>query len=202
MGNTYIVYTEALLDDKWRCIDGYYMHKPYGKDKEELRLFSTYENGSRSYFGETYTELEHIGKRALFTELSQEIQECYKELKYVSNWCGEDTDEISTVVVVPYKTFDGHVPKGYSRHAIIHKDLIAAFESGDREEIWQDDEIDFNKLSDIEKQCYQYYEWDDPYGWEYNFKHLKKYVDHTINKYCNNEWLLDDPEIRLVVFCL
>lgn len=202
MSNTYIIHTEMKLDDAWRCIDGLYMHKPYGKDKEELTLFSTYENGSRSSFGSTYDELRYIGRETKFSDLSKEVQEAHPSLKYKTNWYGKDTKEEACWLTVPLDDFNNHIPRGYSKHGVIHKDHIADYESGEIDELYEDDNIDFSKLSDLEKQCYQYYEWDYKWSWQYWFKILKDKVDHTVNKYYNNEWLIDSHEVRLVVFCL
>lgn len=203
MGNTYLIYTEMMIDGKWRCIDGYYYHKPYGKNKERLRLMTTYENGSRSYFGETYQELKSIGDMIKFSDLSKEIQDEHPGLRYEYNIYGEENkDKEAYYVVVGYDDFNRKVPKNYSNHAIIHKDRIAAYENSEIDEIWQDEDIDYGKLSDLEKQCYQYYEWDSKWGWQYYFKHLKELVDFTINKYLINEFLFEEHKVRLVVFKL
>ena len=203
MGTTYIIYTEAFIDNEWRCIDGWYKTKPYGKSEEELHLMSTHENSSRSYFGDAYSELEAIGKSTKFSELSKEIQEENPDLRYKYNWSGEKTEEESSYVTIDYLIFNNHVPKGFSNHGIIHKDKIAAFECGDIDGIWQDDEIDFSKLTELEMKCYEYYEWDHHWDWQYWFKKIKELVDFTVGKYRNNEWSwYDEQKIRLVVFAL
>ncbi len=202
MGNTYIIHTEMKIDDKWKCIDGWYMHKAYNKDEEELTLFATYENGPRSYFESTYDELRHIGRKVKFSDLSKEVQDAYQSLKYRENWFGEDTKEEAYYTVVPLDDFCNHVPKGYSNHAVIHKNRIADYESGEIDELCEDDTIDFKNMSELEKQCYQYYEWDNHWDWRYWFKILKEKIDYTVNKYYNNEWLFDNNEVRIVVFCL
>ena len=193
MSNTYLIYTEMLIDGEWRCIDGYRMHKSYGRDEEKMTLFCTYENGSRSSFGETYEELKCIGRKARLGDLSKEVQ---------GGFSGDIDEDWFECVVVPCDDFMSHVPEGYSYHAIIHKDQIADYESGEIDELWQDDGIDFSKMSDLEKQCYEYYEWDDHCSWQYWFKQLKEMIDFTVNKYYNNEWLLNGNEVRIVVFCL
>lgn len=202
MSNTYLIYTEMFIDGEWRCIDGSRMHKSYGRDEEKMTLFCTYENGSRSYFGSTYEELKTIGTRTNFTKLSKEIQAEHPKLKYWINWAGDSTEEEASYITVSYEDFKAHVPNRYSRHAIIHKDRIADYESGEVDELWEDDEIDYSNLSDLQKQCYQYYEWDDRWSWQYWFKKLKDMVDYTVRKYSNNEWLIENNEVRIVVFCL
>lgn len=202
MGNTYVIYTEANIDGKWRCIDGFYYHKPYGEIEEKLCLMATYINGSRSYFGETYDELRHIGRSTPFTDLSPEIQEHEKGAKYSESFFGNDSDDkkIASYITVPLKDFLDHTPKGFQYHGIYHKNTIAMYENGEIEDLWQDEEIDYSNLSKKEKKCYDYKEWDDPCGWQYNFKKLKERIIHTINKYECNEWCIDSPEYRIVVF--
>ena len=203
MGNTYFIHTEAKIDDAWRCIDGYYMHKPYGKDKEGLTLFTTYENGSRSSFGEAYEKLCEIGHEVKFSNLSKEVRKAHPGLKYLYDFCNNDEKkEESCYPVVELATFNAHVPKGYANHGIIHKDYIEQFECGDRDVLWEDESVDFGKLSDLEKQVYQYYEWDEYNNWQYHFKHLKNRIDATVEKYINNEWIFEHLEVRIVAFCL
>lgn len=202
MSNTYLIYTELFIDNEWRCVDGYRMHKTYGENEEKMSLFCTFENGSRSSFGGTYSELEVIGRQVLFSELSKEIQQEHPSLKFEHSWTGEEIDTEAYYLTISYADFKAHVPTGMSRHAILHKDIIADYESGEIDEIWQDDDIDFSSLSDIEKQCYQYYEWDSHWSWQYWFKILLEKIDFTINKYINNEWIFDSPDARIVAFCL
>ena len=201
MGTFYNIYVEAYVNNKWRCIDGYYPHKPYGKDEYTQRLYSLYENGSRSYFGDTYLKLREIGNLTKFSDLSEEIQNFCPELKYEYYW-GDEADkdrEEACYTTVPVKVFQNAVPKGFSNHGVIHKDYISAYETHEMDEIWEDDKVDWDEIPEIKKQCYQYYEWDNRYEWQYYFKHINEFVNHEIMKYKNNEWTVDDPDFRLVV---
>lgn len=202
MGNTYLIYTEAKIDDKWRCIDGYYYHKPYGKSEEKLSLYCTYINGSRPYFGNTYDKLCEIGQKTKFSDLSQEIQNEHPNLKYEINWHGEDAKKEAYYVTVDLQTFNDTVPAGFQNHAVIHKDTIELYKNGELDELYQDEELDFNKMTDLERECYVYYEWDDHYSWQYHFKELKDIINYTVIKFYHNEYMFDRYECRLVVFCL
>ena len=202
MGNTYLIHTEAKIDEHWRCIDGFYMIKHYGKTEEQLDLYCTYINGSRSAFGEAYEQLRHIGNNTTFSDLSEEIQKHYPSLRYELSWNGSDNDEEASYVTVSWKTFVDNVPKGYQYHGILHKDTIFSYENGDIYELYPPDELNLSSMTDLERQCYQYYEWDDEYGWPKFFKIVKEYAEVTINKYLINAWEFDDVEFRLVVFCL
>ena len=201
MGTTYLIYTEAKIDDKWRCIDGFLNIKSYDGE-EKLRLATTYENGSRSYFGSTYDELRELGHFTLYSELSKEVKEAHPSLRYKYSWDGEEAKEEESYLVVPYKAFVEKCPSGFSKHGIIHKDDIFLFENREIEELYQEDELDFSKMSELEKQAYKYYEWDNPFDWPCYFKVIKGDVEHTIDKYMTNSWIFERPEIRLVCFAL
>ena len=202
MGDTYLIYTEMKIDGKWRCIDGYRYYKPYSKNEEKLALYCTYINGSRSYFGDTYDKLREIGSMTKFSDLSQEIQNEHPGLKYESNFYGEDTKNEACYVTVNLNTFYDMVPPGFQCHGVIHKDVLELYKTGEIDELYQDEDLDFNNMTDIEKQCYEYFEWDNKYSWFYYFKKLKDIVTNTVNKYYNNEFEFETNETRLVVFCL
>lgn len=201
MGALYLIYTEARIDDEWVCIDGYYETKSIRTGDKHLSLAATYENGSRSCFGSTYDELRHIGEYELFSNLSSEIKKQHSGLKYKYDLYMKQTDEEESYLVIPYNLFLEKCPNVFSKHGIIHKDTIFAFEHGEIDDLYTDDEIDFSKMTELERQVYRYYEWDDLYDWPHFFKEIKKCVEHTIDKYMMNSWaLIDRPEVRLVCF--
>lgn len=208
MGNTYYLYLEARVKERtgverWKCINGFYKEIPYGKTEEELRLSHLVVNGSRSYFGETYDKLHEIGTMTPFTELSREIQEAHPGFKYVySGWSNEKTDEIERYVTVPVTAFRACVPKGFKYHGVYHKDAIARFESGESEELWNEEDVDFSKMDPLEKQCWAYKEWDSPESWEKNFKDIDERIRSAEQQYVTDTWDFDEHEMRIVAFCL
>ena len=123
-------------------------------------------------------------------------------LKYESNFYGEDTKNEACYVTVNLNTFYDMVPAGFQCHGVIHKDVLELYKTGEIDELYQDEDLDFNNMTDIEKQCYEYFEWDNKYSWFYYFKKLKDIVTNTVNKYYNNEFEFETNETRLVVFCL
>lgn len=200
MGNSYILHTEARINGVWKCIDGYYMLKRYGETEEHLRLATTYESESRSYFGSTYEKLKELSKRVLFSELSKEIQDAYPDWKYDEDIYGESVEKEAYYRAVSLRTFDKYVPNTFSKHGIVHKDKISEFESGDIGELWDESE-DIAELPELTKSLYQYYEWDDHDGWQIHFKQLKQRIDETVGKYFQNSWEFDfEGEIRIVIF--
>lgn len=71
MSTSYLLYTEAYIDNKWVCINPTF-------EKEGKRcLAMTYESGSRSYFNQTADKIEEIGGRLRFEDLSAELQARY-----------------------------------------------------------------------------------------------------------------------------
>ena len=202
MSSTYYIYTEAKIRNKWRCIDGTYFYVPYGKTEEKTALMATYINGSRSYFEETYEEICRIGNMIPFTELSPEVQAEHPGAKHVEYFLsGKDSDEITTWPVVDWNVFKNHVPKGYQYHGVYHKNSIEAFNNGEIKDLWEDESVDLSKLTDIERQCYEYKEWDSEYSWQHGFKEIKDYVGDTIRKFLINDWSVENLEYRIVAFC-
>lgn len=209
MGNVYLLYLEAKVregaekKERWKCINGYFRDIPYGKTEEVLSLSHLLVSGSRSYFGETYDELCEIGDRTPFTELSKEIQEEHPDLKFAwDGWTGEKKDTIADYVTVPVDVFRRHVPDGFQYHGIYHKNAIESFRTGETEEIWEDENVDFGKMDALEKQCYEYFEWDSPFGWQKNFKNIAERIDFTVKQYVTDTWNFENPEMRIVAFCL
>ena len=203
MGNTYFGHLEAKINGKWKCIDGWYKTTPRGKTEEEFRLSCLFQSGSRSYFEETYDELRVIGTMTPFTELSEEVQEAHPGLKYEYNLIpSEEPDRIAKYATVSMQTFRSRVPKNFQYHGVYHKDDVEAYESGETDELWNETEPDFKNMDPLEKQCWTYKEWDNPYGWQKHFKEISRNVDFTVGKYMADAWEFEEPEMRIVAFRL
>jgi len=203
MSTYYYIYTEVNINGKWICIDGMVpeikrnsSNSIFNENKIEYKIEETYWNGSRSYFGEAYDKLYLWGKQIGFKNLSQELKDRWKsrlESELEKKYC-------EPALVVNYKYIDKNID--YSKfdfHCVMHKDRIFKFESGDIEEMWPQ-ENDFSKVSDIEKQEYQYYEWDDPMGWNHALKDVKRCVEHEISRFRSRNDIWDDTfEYRVVI---
>lgn len=205
MSTTYLLYTEAKIDGVWRCIDGYIPYKFHRDEQEKYHLMTLYENGSRSYFGDTYTEMRSIGTSVLFSELSQEVQEEHPNLMYEDNFWHTDRDKDEKVearyTVVPMNTLENHVPKSHEYHGVYHKNMISAFESGEIEYLSEDDDLDLKSLTEEEAKCYKYYEWDSPMGWYKFFKYISDIFRWTVEKY-ERYTFIEVEDARIVVFAL
>ena len=204
MGNTYLLYTEAKIKGVWRCIDGYIPMKHYGDDEEKQTLMTLYESGSRSLFDDTYTEIKSIGNMVLYSDLSGEVQDEHPGLMYFDPYIDLFNKEDKTEArfpVVSRERFFNHIPDGYEFHGVYHKDMIAAFESGEIDYLYRDTDVDIKSLSKEEAKCYKYYEWDSPSGWWHYFKKIKDALCSTIEKYVRNTYN-EIEDVRIVAFKL
>ena len=200
MSTYYNVYTEAKIDGKWRCIDGYLHHVPYGEDKEELCLSTLYFNGSRSYFSDAYDRLREIGEMVPFSALSEEVKKEWTGMEYEEYfWNPGEPKKETRILTVSLDSFKASMPKGYECHGVCHKDTIVAYENGDIGEPYDESrEVDLSKLTQLEQNAYLYYEWDSPYSWNARFKEIKKNLDVTLEKYFDMNYVTPE-KIRLVI---
>ena len=173
MSMSYFLYTEALIDDKWFCIN------PAFEKEGKRRIAMTYESGSRSYFGQTADKIEEIGGALRFEDLSAELQERYESCK---------DSEYVRIMAAEVDAMRGCLPSRqvHEFHGIVRKDSVFAYESGDIEEPYEAVTPEqYAKLDYVEKQLYQYYEWDDPMGWFVHFKEILEHVDWQIHDWQN-----------------
>ena len=207
MGTDYFIYVEAQIGNKWISIDPVVpkLHKDDDGNYDgtyELSHCHSYWNGSRSYFGETFTKLRRIGYEMKFSDMSEEVQTHWKHAIEVE---GDDTDEpnwYASPVCVDYDVFCRYVDKKkFDSHGIVSKDMLFAYENGDTEELYSVDHDDFIELTPEERQAYTYHEWDEPYGWNGHFKDIYDAVYPHITDFNEENWIWDDDGIkyRLVV---
>lgn len=204
MSTSYFVYAEARINDKWVLINGKIPEYKWDWDEEaytdefQYKVAPTYYNGSRSYFGDASDKLKDIGRCGKFRELSDALKEEW------SNSTQNENDGNSIYYhpfIIDYTKFKDYAnPKYFTHHGLIHKDMIFSFEHDDIEELWQNSEIDFSKISEEEKQLYTYYEWDEPYDWAFHFKQILKNLDCQIEQFFDmNYYRCEDIPIRLVL---
>lgn len=200
MSTNYIIYTEAKIGDEWHCIDPLTLRVGAKEEDNKYRLSRTYENGSRSYFGEAAEKLENMSVRFSFEALSDEFR------KICESWMIEP-EELPKYVerccyVIPLDAIRDAVTafKGKTNHGLIHKDCIAEYEAGDTAEIY--DQIspqEFSELDDEAKKVYQYYEWDDPAHWLPYLRTILNRATYRLSMFENDNYLLDPPEARLIL---
>lgn len=189
MGADYTLYTEVKRKDgNWHAMNGMY----YSEKEEQYVLSETYWNGSRTYFNNTYNKIKEIGKSIKASELSEDVLK--KE-----DWVKEDTD--APIISVSWKELQKAIPKTNRKElsGFVAKRNIWAYEN-DNDEICEylSGEM-YRALSEEEKKEYEFYEWDDRYGWYSNLKYIAEKVTCQISDYMtvNNMW--EEPEdIRIV----
>ena len=190
MGSYYRLYTEVKVGDEWICIN--HMYPDIEKENKEY-LSVTYYSGSRSFFHETAEKLEELGHRTARSNLSRTLQERFSEFRDQENffWC----------TVTDFEEMKGVIPNGYNRkenHAFVHKNTVFAYESGELDDIYDYlNAEEYGKLSETQKQVYQYYEWNDEMGW---YKHFLEIIEHVKWQLFEWDWVNEGSydEVRIV----
>ncbi len=215
MSTTYLLYTEAKINDVWVCVCPYVRYKKNGKEKESM--VTTYESGSRSYFGNTYDKLRELNIGIHFPEdLSPELKKHFyddvlaqadKEKNEYYN--PENTIQYykQVIVCVPLNTMQNALPAlselRYQHCGLFHKDDVYRYETGETEYIEPVKHTKYAKLDEKEKKAYIYYEYDDPMDWPYYFKKIIQLAHQDVGRYIDAtaNWG-EDPEIRIIAFAL
>ncbi len=169
MSTSYYLYTEAYVGDKWICINP-------GFDKDgKRRIATTYENGSRTYFGQTADKIEEIGGVLRFDEMSAELQLLFED-------CRDSRDVRILTANVNSMRVCMRSGQTHEHHGIVLKDSVFEYESGDIEDLYESISAEeYAQLDEVSKQLYQYYEWDDPMGWFVYFKEILEHVHWQIH---------------------
>ena len=199
MSTNYWIYTEARVNDKWYAIDGIvpFLTEKDGYISVTMRQSNTYWNGSRSYFSEAYDKLREIGRFGQFSELSDAVKKEWKESVKEEE---EGHTPYADVSIVKLADFDRNVQMDtHDYHGIVHKNAIFSYEHGDIEELYPAEHEELDGLTPEEMKQYQYYEWDNPFGWLARFKTIKERVHNVIATYVDTNYLVDADEYRLVV---
>lgn len=198
MSTTYLLYTEAKVDGKWYTISGTVPRiiEENGAVSVKEKLSTTYESGSRSYFGETYNKLFEIGRYGKFSELSDALKNEFNESLREEEEKGVTYGDL---VIVSHSVFTKYAVKDqYDHHGLLHRDTIFAFENGDLDDVCGVDHSDIEDMSDEELKQYQYYEWDDTMGWLRYFKIIHTNMACEISKFLNVNYWKDPEDYRLV----
>ena len=202
MSNSYFLYTEVKTDKGWECVD------PYLPKDGKWILTETFESGSRTYFGETFDELRHLG-----TTNPQDLSEAVLAVHPMPKEDKEDAifHESEYLkqnrVAIPLTVIQNKLPKNNQKQhsGFYHKDRIYEFENGEREDLFECDiePEDYAKLpQEMKDKLYVYYEWDEPWGWPMHFRTIVEEADRRIYvwKNINQRWF-DELEARIIAFC-
>ena len=172
MGTEYEVYTVGTVHGKRKCLNGYVFN-----DKGDKKLTSTYWNGSRTYFSNTYQKLYEIGSRATAASIPDNLKEAILD----NQWEGYDINEsefleVSLSDILKVLPKDGvHDMCGFFSHESLLRVEFDGLSYSDAEYI---DTEQYAGLSKGGQKQYKYIEWDDDFGW---LKHLRKIVSLVQN---------------------
>ena len=200
MSTYYEIHTEVKVGEVWHCVDPLVLHVKTQYHEQEYILGSTYENGSRSFFGRSADKLQELSERFTFDDLSEELKADFMKWRIPPE---EIPDEVMRYsYCIPLDQVRKAVSKinGKANHAIVPKDQIVAFETGDADGIY--DHIspkEYSKLDEEAKKVYQYYEWDDWMQWECHFKKILESADWHIGEFLNANCIESIKESRLIL---
>jgi len=200
MSTYYEIHTEVKFGEVWHCVDPLVLHVKTQYHEQEYILGSTYENGSRSFFGRSADKLQELSERFSFDDLSEELKADFMKWRIPPE---EIPDEVMRYsYCIPLDQVRKAVSKinGKANHAIVPKDQIVAFETGEADGIY--DHIspkEYSKLDEEAKKVYQYYEWDDWMQWECHFKKILESADWHIGEFLNANCIESIKESRLIL---
>ena len=193
MSTYYFLYTEAVVDGKRVCLDGYVKRL----NKDEMSLTMTYENGSRSYFGDAADEFRQLGYVVKFAELSDELKENFK------GWDEDDSGCYSDIWAVDWDVFKDAVPDRdeYQYHGWVSKDDMHRYKTHSTDlDIELIDPTEFRNMSPEEKKLYEYFEYDDNMSWEYYFKIIRDRVVGTMARWESVNYTVELKDVRIIMF--
>lgn len=192
MGNEYYVYTEAKINNTWFCINPltFKINKNENKKTEAL-IAPTYWNGSRTSFSAAFRKIKEEGKKILYTELSKDLQEEYKDYK-------EDVYAITipTSLIKKYVSNDDMFEcSGF----VTEKDIFDyKYEHGEIYEYLTLEE--YLNLPEEAQKLYKAFNWNNIDGWYSKFKDIyenNKYVEYS---FFDANPHISDVDIRFIVF--
>lgn len=204
MSVSYYVYTEIQINGKWIAVNALVPSFKWDSqnnkylDQYTYKLGETYYNGSRSYFREANDKLEQIGQAIKYSDCSNAVKEIWKS----SVEAEERGDAWSVPIAVSFSDFERYVDVNkFDRHGIIHKDQIFDWENCDADDLYPVDPDEYFKMTDEEKKQYQYYEWDDPFGYNRVFKEIYKNAVREIESFKEQNFMIGAEALptRLII---
>ena len=205
MSASYTFFVEAKINGNWRCINNLVPHFEKERDSGECEnkceyvMTDTYWNGSRSYFSRAFEKYCELGTKIRFEDLSFELRNRYKK------WTEDESKndpfaEYYSPVALDFNVLVTYVDdKKFDHHGLIHKDQVFEYENGDIEELCCPEHDEIKDLSPEEMKAYEYYEWDDWWGWNWGLKELKRRVVLDVQRFEEiNDIYYKKPEYRII----
>lgn len=197
MSTSYFIYTEIQINGRWVAVNALVPSFKWDSqnnkylDRYTYKLGETYYNGSRSYFHEAYDKLEQIGQTIKFADCSDAVKESWKS----SVKAEEKGENWYSPIAVAFSDFEKYVDVNkFDRHGVIHKDQIFEWENDDIDDLYPVDHDEYQQMTDEEKKQYQYYEWDDSFGYNRVFKQIYRNVVKELNSFKEQNFMMDDVQ--------
>lgn len=191
MGVSYIMFTEFKYKGKWYCINSNAL--VVDSDKK-YKLIPTLQNSSRRGFEPVYRKLDEYSYRISADELSDNLRFSLKD------WGLSEESFIFAVDIESLEKCCKEKPVQYSAFAL--RSEVRDYENGIEDDIYDYVTAAEYKVMDRElKKAYQYYEWNERFGWFEYFKRIISTMYQHQNEFelANDEFQLEG-EMRLLLF--
>lgn len=191
MSADYYVYVEIKNKDSgnWESV----APKVFNKEENKWVVPPVYHNGSRSF---------HQSKEKLL-ELGRVVSKDDICMETLTNYWPNIEEIGNDIIAVPFNRIVNSYSKGRKQYSgFVRKNDIVDFEDGNLDELECISGVEYDKLSYLGKMDYEYYEWDDIYGWYRFFGQIIKRVYILLHWYCDVNYIfdLDDSDVRVILF--
>ena len=191
MGVSYIMFTEFKYKDKWYCINS---NALVVDSKEKYKLIPTLQNSSRRGFEPVYRKLDEHSYGISIDKISENLRSSLK------SWGISEEDLIFAVDIESLEKCCKEKPVQYSAFAL--RSDIRDYETGLEDNIYDYVTAAEYRVMDRElKKAYQYYEWNERFGWFEYFKRIISTMYQHRNEFelANDEFQIEG-EMRLLLF--
>lgn len=207
MSSSYFIYTEIQINGKWLAVNALVPSFKWDNknnrylDQYTYKLGETYYNGSRSYFREAYDKLEQIGQTLKFSDCSDAVKQSWGS----SVEAEEKGENWHFPIAIALSDFEKYVDVDkFDRHGVVHKDQIFEWKNNDIEDLYPIEHDEYCQMSDEEKKQYQYFEWDNPFGYNRIFKEIYRNVIKELNSFKEQNFMINDAQypVRIILISI
>lgn len=215
MSTYYNFYTEGRINGEWHCIDPVGIRVTPHDNQIAQKLYQTYWNGSRSYFGDAYNKLMEYAWHIRFSDASQEFQKSILDSILGSYSVKSDPESYDMTKNEAVEYFDNNllaislsslssiVPQQgeHELHGVYHKNVIAAFKRGDIEDLYDAEmsPAEYAALEGDMRKVYEYFEWDDPMSWRIGITRLYAKVRSRLDDFASENFFEPD-DVRIIMY--
>lgn len=190
MGADYLFFTEINIDGEWISIDPIMPTRVWNTEKHTFKrkLAETYWNGSRSAFGEAWSNLLHIMEGIKFEELSEDVQSYWEDIIDENISYGYNIDEIRDEIAestyqINYVNMLRAMPQKDSYKNRGYVEIGTGDESLKYGDVDYLTVTEYARLSDDLKDKFEYREWDNIDSFGYFLNVLADRVKYRIEEF-------------------